>query len=749
MAEQYVDPFDALLAEQQFQQNQGRYIDPFDKLIQQEEAVQPVLGIDPVGAAYEAGKFIYEMLPTRQPQERPMLERAQEVGQSATIGGGIGAFAPNVMEATGRGIQRLPIAGAPIVGRVLEETGKNLGKSSKTSRASYGAIGAGSGEAVGQVVTEATDKPVLGFAADVASGTFVTPVMRAGEIVWGFAGRAARALARASDVQQEAKTFTNEIAKIRRGEESYLPAQNVTEALERGASQYEIDNITRLDSDISNIQSKLKSVQDEANKAYMTIGKPLEKSEVGDMIRGTIQPKYTRMLEKRAEQYQIDLAARNKVVSDQEAAGKFVTDIPEYKTLQKELENKLLIGLKAKTTPTKQVADPNVEKAYSSLYTALKDGISEISEDEFAKLSAQGLRTRRVSTPEGDKFYRVYPNSFEALDDVRRKLGDAAFGKDAEGYAALGQNIAKDLYGKISNIQLQYAGDAHKVLQGNYEEASELLTPFKAMRGKKVTAVDRVNPKEFSEDVANLPNKFFSSRQGAKDLIALTEDYGKAEQIARSHVTRELQDMDAKQVKKYLTDPKTADFLNAFPSLKKEMVSFAGKLQQSDLLTDSLTKKVDDLVKEQDTVRKTAQGIKGDALRPSARVEYLLKAEKNDKVLTEISRIISQDSVAREAFPQAVRQFVANNAGENTLKLWQGEIAPMLTKTNLLSKAEIDGIGRDVAKLMTSIKNKDERASLLSVMLFNALNTAVSTAPSRAKEYNEFYKNQPLGVFNM
>lgn len=746
MAEQYVDPFDVLLAEQE--QTQGRYIDPFDKLIQEEEAVQPVFGIDPVGAAYEAGKFIYDLLPNRKPEERPLLERAQEVGQSAAGGGVIGAFAPNFIEAGGRGVQRLPIPGAPIVGRVIEETGKNLGKSSKTARASYGAIGAGSGEAVGQVVTEATDKPALGYAADVATGTFITPVLRAGEIVWGFAGRAARALARSADVQQEAKTFTKEIAKIRGGDESYLPAQQVTSALEKGATQFETSNIAKLDAEVTNLQSKLKNVQEEASKSFMTIGKPLEKSEVGDMIRGTIQPKYTKMLEERAINYQRDLATRNAVVAEQENAGNFVTDIPEYKALQKELENKLLIGLKAKTTPAKQVADPNVEKAYSSLYTALKDGISEISEDEFTRLSAQGLRTKQIKTPEGDKFYRVYPNSFEALDDVRRKLGDAAFGKDSEGYAALGQNIAKDLYGKISNIQLQYAGDAHKVLQGNYEEASELLAPFKSMRGKKVTAVDRINPQAFSEDVANLPNKFFSSRQGAKDLIALTEDYRKAEQIARSHVARELQDMDAKQVKKYLTDPKTADFLNAFPDLKKEMVGFAGKLQQSDLLTDSLTKKVDDLAKEQDIIRKTAQDIKGDALRPATRIKELLKTTKDDKVLTEISQIVNQDKVAREAFPQAVRQFVANNAGKNTLQLWQGELAPMLTRTNLLSKAEIDNIGRDVSKLMTSIKNKDERASILSVMLFNALNTAVSTAPSRAKEYNEFYREKPLDIFN-
>ena len=762
MAE-YVDPFDALLAEQQSNEKQGQYIDPFDKAIQEQEAIQPILGIDPVGALYEAGKGLYNLLPSEEAKNRPLTERAQAIGTASGIGATLGALGPKALEYGGRGIQNIP--GLKLPGRVAEEFGKSLQKSNVLPRTIYGAAGAGGGEAVGQVVTEATGKPALGFAADVATGGLITPVIRTGEIAWGFAGRAARSLAKAGDVTNETDNLVKEIAKLRGGSESYLPASTVTSALEKGAKQFEISNLTKLDSEISTIKNKLENVTNDSVKSYMTIGKPLEKSEVGDLIRGNISSKYTKMLEDRTNNYKKDLATRNEVVEGLQSSGKFVNDLPEYKSLQKELESKLLIGTGALQSSTKNVADPAVKRAYADLYTALKESRTEISKSQFQNLSEKGLRVEKTAIPkgasstssyllqspmqEGGKFYRVYPNSFEALDDVRRKLGDAAFGKDTEGYAALGQNIAKDLYGKVSNIQLQFAGEPHRILQGNYEEASGLLAPFKSLRGNKVTAVDRINPEAFTEDVANLPNKFFSSRQGATDLIELSGDYKKAEDIARSHIAREIKEMDSTQLSNYLNNKTTTDWLSKFPNIVKDLGNFKGKLTQSDLLAESLAKKADILDKEKDTISKLALGIKGEDLRPAKRVEALLRNTKDPKVLTEVSRIINTNPLAKEAFPKAIRQYVANSAGKETKQLWEGELAPLLSKTGLLSPAEIQSISSDVTKLTNAYTNKSERAHLISILLFNALNTAIATAPTRLNEYNEFYKSKPMPVNTM
>ena len=120
------------------------------------------------------------------------------------------------------------------------------------------------------------------------------------------------------------------------------------------------------------------------------------------------------------------------------------------------------MGVKALNTPTKQVADPGVVNAYKSIYSALNDKIVPISEAQYKRLAKKGLKVEERNSPDGPVYFRIFPNSFEALDDVRRKLGDAAFNKSEEGYGALGQNIAKDLYSKVSAIQLKYAGESHR-----------------------------------------------------------------------------------------------------------------------------------------------------------------------------------------------------------------------------------------------------------------------------------------------
>jgi hypothetical protein len=55
-------------------------------------------------------------------------------------------------------------------------------------------------------------------------------------------------------------------------------------------------------------------------------------------------------------------------------------------------------------------------------------------------------------------FTERVPSSFDALDHVRRRLGDVFSGKEVEGFKGLQKNQAIDLYKKIRDIQVEYAG---------------------------------------------------------------------------------------------------------------------------------------------------------------------------------------------------------------------------------------------------------------------------------------------------
>jgi hypothetical protein len=107
------------------------------------------------------------------------------------------------------------------------------------------------------------------------------------------------------------------------------------------------------------------------------------------------------------------------------------------------------------------------------------------------------------------------------IDIVRCRLGDAAFGKEAEGYGALKGNIAQDWYFKLAKMQENFAGKAQTALQNTYKEHSGWLDKYKAQLGKKVTALDRFDETKFAADAKSLPDQFFNSQQSVRGLVAV------------------------------------------------------------------------------------------------------------------------------------------------------------------------------------------------------------------------------------
>jgi hypothetical protein len=165
-----------------------------------------------------------------------------------------------------------------------------------------------------------------------------------------------------------------------------------------------------------------------------------ELSDVGRTLRDTIVSRFDEQSLARSKAYLDQKAIRDDVVRKKESSGVLVNSLPEFKSMITELRSNLLadprtgkIFDEAKGITTAPVTEQGLLRAYENIYQAV-----------------EGRRVLIGVDSKGNKAYKTYPTSFEALDAVRRKLGDIAFGKEVAGYEGLTREVAQKYYAKLS-----------------------------------------------------------------------------------------------------------------------------------------------------------------------------------------------------------------------------------------------------------------------------------------------------------
>lgn len=125
------------------------------------------------------------------------------------------------------------------------------------------------------------------------------------------------------------------------------------------------------------------------------------------------------------------------------------------------------------------------------------------------------LRTVQRALFEGTK--KAKP-SFASSETIRRKLGDAAFGAPEEGYQAIGQQLARDLYTRLSTAMREYE-PAFGTYLDSYRELSEPLRVAASRLGKALTGTEANAPNYFAAPAQSLPGRAFSSPENVRGLM--------------------------------------------------------------------------------------------------------------------------------------------------------------------------------------------------------------------------------------
>lgn len=718
------------------------------------------------------------------------------------IGAALGAAAPEILTGAGAVAGTFPVT-APMAGP-LRELGNMSRGWGRATNALFGGVGGAVGETAGKLAEALDAGPVVAEGARFAGGMAAPGAGNAA--LWGLKKYVSTpALSFVSKIRKEAlrkllgkiegspdlmtdkekQLFTGLTAELRGGPKTDAQLERVFDALDAGATvarrtasqeadrilaqseqaaKEEMTNVMR--GDVAKRRAALPRLQgigadaiEAAQAKRLAIAPDRELSEIGTDLRGVIVKRNEAAIAQRRAQFAADEKERDAIVQAKEASGEYLEALPEYKTLMQSLKDKLLANKKARMgTGTRPVSDPGTEAGYQRILDAASSKRVMVSEAEAAEATEKGLRVIKGTNPQTGEpaFYREFATSFEALDDVRRKLGTVFSKQPAEGYEAIGADIARNYYAQISNIQKKFAGEPQERLLQRYAESTEGMEMFRSKTGKAATAVDRYNDEEFVTEAGKLPRRYLANPEGIKALTELTGSKQLVVDSAKEYAVNSLRGMSEKQVRSWMTANR--ELMRAVPEVHWEVSRYADSLARGERIAKN-TQRGGEIVRgtigdkirtaESTAARTRAVGereagavfAEGEqrALElignkfPADRVRQLIESG-NPQQWDAVAPAIRADQQSRGALADAIRQVVADRAEKSTAGLsqfFERNIRPAVERSGLMSQQQ----AMEIAARLRTIENlkvpEEQKISIAKRLMMQSVGSYSATVAAR------------------
>lgn len=703
--------------------------------------------------------------PAAPSREKGIVDRAKDVATSAGFGAAAGAFTPEIAFGTGQLLEKVPVKPVQMAGRAMKAAAPGMtGAKQRAIGSLAGGFSGATGETAGQVA-ELANAPapvaesarILGSLAPIEILTTgargVSGLMRSVSptaantrmllrSVMDDVGAANLAGAKREEVMRRINElrrapFTTDAQKklydvLARDVQTMTgAAAQEAQALQQAGTREGLEAQRRargfagMGGEVAETKT---AILQGAKDALRNVGDATrELSDVGRTLRDRIVSRFDEQSLARSEAYQQQKAIRDAEVQKKEGSGVLVNSLPEFKAMIDDLRSKLLIGKEARQQVTAPVTEKGLLNAYNNIYEAVS-----------------GRRVLAGVNEQGNPVYKTYPTSFEALDAVRRKLGDIAFGKEVAGYEGLTREVAQKYYAKLSEIQSKYAGPAQDTLQKDYEIASRLLEKFQAKGGAKATAMDRIDATKFKTDEKSLPNVFFNSKQSVADTIELVGDAALVEREAADYVAKNLAGKNAASARSWITSKQNSDWLSALPNVRKTAESYVTNLERAEARVAGAGKVESRLgAQERQAVReaetapelgakeagKVTKQAEAEAARilgtaePAARVSEIIMS--GDRTLWDrIAPAIAVAPRGREILGESVRQVLADRATQGifgAMRFYDTSLKDSLLRTGLIGQKEADQISRQLQEIANVSISEPEKLTFMGRLIKNAI----------------------------
>lgn len=318
---------------------------------------------------------------------------------------------------------------------------------------------------------------------------------------------------------------------------------------------------------------------------------PMTKQKIGEDIRSLVSNFVESIKSVRKAKADAEFQNAFGAAADLEKSGASFTETAQMKGLKSFIDDRL-----SKTT------DPNIARNLERIRDALFVGRYE--------------GKKLVATP-----------SFKSAEDIRRLLGDAVSGVPAEGYDAIGQNLARDLYGKLTDAMKGFSPGFGKYLD-RYRKLSENIEAAGTKLGKAVIGEEKNAPGFHNTSADKLADKVFASPESIRTFTeAIGGNKQPVEALAERYISNQLASAKtAEEARKILTSDKMRSVLEELgPAFRSRIENqyFSRASQQSKIVTEAqsiveksnneitnLNKQISDLVKKTGKVTEEAQATR-------------------------------------------------------------------------------------------------------------------------------------------
>lgn len=619
-----------------------------------------------------------------------IMDALTAIGGSTALGGAAGAFSKEILGGAGNVIGALPYPATRTIGNFLKGASQTIGAGGRAIPAISGAMSGAGSETAGQVAEAMGAGPVTAEVARVAGGGGIPETANAAK--WVMEKYVTKpALSLASHIKKlTARTILDKInggMPLSAVEQKFVDSQIADLRGPQGKTDAPLERVGSIMGDegqriLSDAELKMVNAVRGSGAVGGVAGYPntsRELSDVGGELQTAINKRYRGALDARRTEYTKNEEARDAIVSQREKAGQYVNTLPEYQAVVTELQAQLG-GNRA----------PSVAASYQKI-------LSELSGDSGK------------------------PITFQRLDDVRRKLGDAFRGKPAEGYDAIGEQAAKELYGKVSDIQKRYAGATQAALLDDYASRTEGLNIFSSKYGKKATALDQYREDQFASDPASLPSAYFKTRDSVKALKELAGDPQKVSAAALEYANRELTGKDANAVRQWLGN--NSDWVTEVPQVRVLVDRYATRLEGA----ERAVKNAHDFAAQ---AAKDSNLLVGKSL-PAQRAVDLIKSGDTE-LWALVTPAISKSPQAKAQMVSAVRQVLADQATtQSTATFFSRSIRPFLEKSGIASADEMNFIAKRLDDIQKMNIPEPERLGMAKRVLLNATGGWAASATAR------------------
>jgi len=287
---------------------------------------------------------------------------------------------------------------------------------------------------------------------------------------------------------------------------------------------------------------------------------------------------------------------------------------------------------------------------------------------------------------------------FEGLEVIRRRLGDAAFGLPEEGYKAIGQGFAKDMYKSLAEQMRSYSSDFAKYLD-DYKKLSKTIEAHGTKVGKGLTETQDAAGKYYTKTAEQITNDIFSSPEKYKTFV---DAVGGNKQIAEAAARRYFAGLaETAKTPKAVEDllRKNRAVLDEMPAIRKEITDrYLGSLKQSEK-------------------RAAAAG----QIAEESQIAQKALAKQTEEIDKQVAGKLKGISEGKKLFSDSV-EALASAKPNAAIKTFEETVLPKIRSaeqkagTQLLSEQQIQALRQQVQQL-EKISDKTTRARVVTGIL--------------------------------